>query len=332
LQFLVPEQEEALVNGLHSAVQSGDVAHILSVAEWARDWLRVVTTTTSNKSSALHLAASSGQADAIKALQELVPANVWQSLLELERTDYKRKALHLAAMCESGNGATVRAILGDRRQQLAGIVDEEQCTALHLAAFSGKEDVIDVLCELAEDWSQLMCARNYQGNTALVLATFRGHWGVIKKLHECSSEPLWRSLYNMDGLTEPSLLFFAVQYLQSDCTKAICQYAPDVEALKNMRNKKGLTALELAESEIIRLSKRSDRSSKDKAKIAQGIAEYLSKLRADAAKSGDGSVENVGIKTGGKFQCPECQQKFDTEKAKQLHWKFIHDPIRHQED
>jgi len=51
-----------------------------------------------------------------------------------------------------------------------------------------------------------------------------------------------------------------------------------------------------------------------------------------AAVSGDGSVENVGIKMTGSFQCPECRQKFDTEKAKQLHWKFIHDPNRHQED
>ncbi|CAE6922352.1 unnamed protein product [Symbiodinium sp. CCMP2592] len=32
----------------------------------------------------------------------------------------------------------------------------------------------------------------------------------------------------------------------------------------------------------------------------------------------------------GTFQCPECRQKFDSEKAKQLHWKFIHDPNRLQ--
>eukprot|EP00441_Pelagodinium_beii_P034939 CAMPEP_0197651220 /NCGR_PEP_ID=MMETSP1338-20131121/31530_1 /TAXON_ID=43686 ORGANISM="Pelagodinium beii, Strain RCC1491" /NCGR_SAMPLE_ID=MMETSP1338 /ASSEMBLY_ACC=CAM_ASM_000754 /LENGTH=46 /DNA_ID= /DNA_START= /DNA_END= /DNA_ORIENTATION= len=37
-----------------------------------------------------------------------------------------------------------------------------------------------------------------------------------------------------------------------------------------------------------------------------------------AAKSGDGSTQNVGIKVDGKFQCPECRQKFDSEKAKQL--------------
>lgn len=51
-----------------------------------------------------------------------------------------------------------------------------------------------------------------------------------------------------------------------------------------------------------------------------------------AAKSGDGTTQNVGIKVDAKFQCAECRQKFDSEKAKELHWKFIHDPNRHQED
>lgn len=50
------------------------------------------------------------------------------------------------------------------------------------------------------------------------------------------------------------------------------------------------------------------------------------------ARSGDGSVENVGVKMTGEFKCPECRQQFDTEQAKALHWKFIHDPNRHQED
>ena len=53
---------------------------------------------------------------------------------------------------------------------------------------------------------------------------------------------------------------------------------------------------------------------------------------SDAAKSGDGSVENVGVKMTGSFKCPDCRQNFDSEKAKSLHWKFIHDPNRHQED
>lgn len=44
----------------------------------------------------------------------------------------------------------------------------------------------------------------------------------------------------------------------------------------------------------------------------------------DAAKSGDGSLENVGIRMKGTFQCAECRQLFDTEAAKDLHTKFIH--------
>ena len=54
----------------------------------------------------------------------------------------------------------------------------------------------------------------------------------------------------------------------------------------------------------------------------------------DAAKSGDGTVNNVGVKmnSSATHKCPDCRQTFDTAKAKQLHWKFIHDPNRHQED
>jgi len=45
---------------------------------------------------------------------------------------------------------------------------------------------------------------------------------------------------------------------------------------------------------------------------------------ANAAKSGDGSLENVGVRLKGTFQCAECRQLFDTEVAKNTHWKFIH--------
>merc|ERR1712176_996581 len=51
---------------------------------------------------------------------------------------------------------------------------------------------------------------------------------------------------------------------------------------------------------------------------------------SDVARSGDGTVANVGIRINGAFQCPDCRQKFDSERAQQLHWKFIHDPNRHQ--
>jgi len=63
----------------------------------------------------------------------------------------------------------------------------------------------------------------------------------------------------------------------------------------------------------------------------QGCDEDGVEVGCEATKSGDGSVENVGMIMEGSFQCPDCRQKFDTQKAKDLHWKFIHDPNRHQE-
>merc|ERR1712232_1219666 len=45
------------------------------------------------------------------------------------------------------------------------------------------------------------------------------------------------------------------------------------------------------------------------------VAEAVNQI-SDAAKSGDGSTANVGIKMTGTFQCPDCRQKFDSEKAK----------------
>jgi len=32
----------------------------------------------------------------------------------------------------------------------------------------------------------------------------------------------------------------------------------------------------------------------------------------------------VGVNVSGRFQCPDCNQKFDTENAMTLHCKFIH--------
>jgi sulfite oxidase len=53
---------------------------------------------------------------------------------------------------------------------------------------------------------------------------------------------------------------------------------------------------------------------------------------SEEARSGDGSLDNVGVKMDGTFQCSQCRQKFPSEQAQKLHWKFVHDPNRHQED
>merc|ERR1712026_601284 len=39
-----------------------------------------------------------------------------------------------------------------------------------------------------------------------------------------------------------------------------------------------------------------------------------------------GTLEKVGIKVGGKFKSPVNNQLFDTQKALDLHLKYLHDP------
>ena len=47
---------------------------------------------------------------------------------------------------------------------------------------------------------------------------------------------------------------------------------------------------------------------------------------SEAAKSGDGTLKNVGIKVNGKFKSPVNNQLFDTQEALDLHLKYLHDP------
>merc|ERR1712137_75457 len=47
---------------------------------------------------------------------------------------------------------------------------------------------------------------------------------------------------------------------------------------------------------------------------------------SDAAKSGDGTIVNVGIKVTGKFKSPVTNQWFDTQEALDLHLKYLHKP------
>ena len=42
----------------------------------------------------------------------------------------------------------------------------------------------------------------------------------------------------------------------------------------------------------------------------------------DAAKAGDGTINNVGVKMTGTFQCPHCQQKYSDKKSLDLHYRI----------
>mmetsp|Transcript_69655 Transcript_69655/g.108944 ORF Transcript_69655/g.108944 Transcript_69655/m.108944 type:complete len:308 (-) Transcript_69655:133-1056(-) len=47
--------------------------------------------------------------------------------------------------------------------------------------------------------------------------------------------------------------------------------------------------------------------------------------------SGNGTLENVGVRVTGNHLCPDCNQRFDTEMDQILHWKFVHDSETHQQ-
>jgi len=87
----------------------------------------------------------------------------------------------------------------------------------------------------------------------------------------------------------------------------------------------------LAEREIDAPSSvSSDVSSDYSMPEALEVLEFLDLL--DPTTSGDGSLENVGIRVTGIFQCSECRQTFDTERARQVHWKCFHDAERPWQD
>lgn len=47
-------------------------------------------------------------------------------------------------------------------------------------------------------------------------------------------------------------------------------------------------------------------------------------MKISTGWSGDGTMENVGVKVSGKFQCDQCRQKFDTQADVMLHCRFTH--------
>jgi len=47
----------------------------------------------------------------------------------------------------------------------------------------------------------------------------------------------------------------------------------------------------------------------------------------DAFRSGNGTIDSVGMKLSGKVPCLHCNQKFDTAQALSMHCKFIHDQV-----
>lgn len=167
-------------------------------------------------------------------------------------------------------------------------------------------------------------ARTPQGSSCLAEAAAQGAWQAVRRLAEAGADPRTR-----DGQGR-TMLHLAVEQAQKSAKPA---EAPidNIEFLLKARADalavhSGVTALQAAEKFEWRDACALLRAAADEqSRVAAAVAEK-------AAKSGDGTVANVGIKTDGAVKCPECNQVFDSQRAQQSHWRFIHDPTRHQED
>lgn len=91
-------------------------------------------------------------------------------------------------------------------------------------------------------------------------------------------------------------------------------------------NRKGQTALQVATSnswsegaELLRFAETKQRAAAEEA-------------ARKAARSGDGTLHNVGLRVEAMVHCSQCNQRFDSEEIRQVHWRFQHDTSRRQED
>lgn len=155
-------------------------------------------------------------------------------------------------------------------------------------------------------------AKTKQGADILAKACELQQWDSVQRLISGGARPEGRS----EGCTS---LYWAVEHKNQEVVESLIRANADVLAPRTQQSSKGQTPLELAEK------------SNWEAGHQLLLAEQA-RAAEKAAISGDGTIDNVGIKLGGMVQCPDCNQKFDTERAQQTHWRFIHDPKRHQED
>merc|ERR1711953_902615 len=77
------------------------------------------------------------------------------------------------------------------------------------------------------------------------------------------------------------------------------------------------------ERQLVHQNKNRNMSSKQEKEQEWNMA---IKVENAAAKSGNGTIEGVGIKADGKFKSPVTNQCFDTQEALDLHLKYLHDP------
>jgi len=135
-------------------------------------------------------------------------------------------------------------------------------------------------------------------------------WSLAKRLIEAGA-----GLEKMDAQGRTPLLIVA-----SSTAKSVEQLEVILKAGANALafNRSGLTASQTAA-----------KNSWDEGVQTLRVAESLQQAAAQeaawrASQSGDGTLQNVGLKVRGLVQCAECMQRFDTDQILQVHRRFTH--------
>lgn len=152
-------------------------------------------------------------------------------------------------------------------------------------------------------------ARTKQGAALVAKAAMELQWAVVHKFVQAGAGADARESAGKTAL------HFAVAAKHQDITALLVEARVDLLCM----DQDGATPVRLAEEANWEIG-------------LQMLRKAVAEAAERAALSGDGTVDNVGIRLDGRVQCPDCNQKFDTQRATEIHWKFIHDPNRHQED
>lgn len=166
---------------------------------------------------------------------------------------------------------------------------------------SAARDFVDLLLKSWSEGADLF-AKTPRAGYLLVQAARQLHWPTVARLIAAQVDLEARA----DGLTT---LHHAVRAKNEDVVVQLLQAGADVLAVTEDFK----TPLALAKQ-----------AAWDDGVALLGKAAEVAVQQA--SRSGDGTVSSVGIRLTGAVRCADCSQKFDTRRAMEIHWKFIHDP------
>jgi ankyrin repeat protein len=196
-----------------------------------------VRTTDKDGWTALHLAASIGHANAIKAL---VAAKSHVNALDRQG----RSPLLLAA--ENGKGPSIKALLDDNSKAVDVNIKDKiyERTALSWAAYRGDTEAVGLLAQAGSDVDSL----DEDGQTPLILATRNGHSDSITKLLTFKPD-----LNIRDAIFEQSAVSYAAEKGHTEVVKLLIEAGCNIYSQTRERFSPLERAAQRGDPELLRL-------------------------------------------------------------------------------